>query len=373
MCQIISCPISCPKSLERNACDYQPTCSEKAAHLSNNHGTKSLIVSSLEIGRILAEKGKACFRASGTCMYPCVKPGDILHVTPRTIENIKIGDIAIFREGSDLLGHRTITKGCDEKGPYIVTKPDNGTKDDFPCYEDDVLGIISKIDRKGIILDPAQKFSTIEHFYFSLELKLLQRFWNALPLAINAISKAQQTIVFRKAAALFIFLDHKEFYYVIYLPLRPKQTHNLYRKLSPEEFNRLIESSKNMNQIGKWILTIFLRDDPQQVASFSFEFRPNDCPLAGWWVTDSQIRMRYRGTGIEENLLLKAEEIFTKFGISELWVHLPKRYSALIRTFRYLGFCESIPSNLKDLNNMDPIHRTNIVMRRTIPIGSNYE
>ena len=47
----------------------------------------------LELARLLAEIGKATFRASGTCMYPWVRPGDLLHVEPRTARQIAVGEI----------------------------------------------------------------------------------------------------------------------------------------------------------------------------------------------------------------------------------------------------------------------------------------
>jgi len=59
---------------------------------------RSLVTASLELGRVLADCGKVTFRAQGTCMYPCIQPGDMLHIESRTTEQVQVGDIAVFVE-----------------------------------------------------------------------------------------------------------------------------------------------------------------------------------------------------------------------------------------------------------------------------------
>lgn len=44
--------------------------------------------------------------------------------------------------------------------------------------------------------------------------------------------------------------------------------------------------------------------------------RPPECPFAGWWVDDLQVRVRYRGVGFAEDLINKAEKILARSGMT---------------------------------------------------------
>jgi hypothetical protein len=83
-------------------------------------------------------------------MYPCVQPGDTLHIESRPIEDVKVGDITVVRHDGLLFGHRTIAKGEDEDGPYIVTRPDRSNRgSDGPTYKENILGVVKRIERRG--------------------------------------------------------------------------------------------------------------------------------------------------------------------------------------------------------------------------------
>jgi len=40
----------------------------------------SLVAAALDIGRVLADRDGVTFRAVGACMYPVVRPGDVLRI-----------------------------------------------------------------------------------------------------------------------------------------------------------------------------------------------------------------------------------------------------------------------------------------------------
>ena len=102
--------------------------------------TGSLVLASLEVGKALADRGRTTFRAQGTCMYPTVRPGDVLHIESRTVDEVAVGDIAVCRRPGYLFSHRTIGKGVHNGRPYIVTRPDRVRRgDDGPTFDQDVL------------------------------------------------------------------------------------------------------------------------------------------------------------------------------------------------------------------------------------------
>jgi hypothetical protein len=53
-----------------------------------------------------------------------------IRIVPNNEEDIHIGDIITFQEGNNLIIHRVINIGKDEKGTFFITKGDNNTVSD---------------------------------------------------------------------------------------------------------------------------------------------------------------------------------------------------------------------------------------------------
>ncbi len=50
-----------------------------------------------------------------------------IRVKPKSEDNIHVGDIITFKQGSHLIVHRVVDKGIDQEGIYFVTKGDNNS------------------------------------------------------------------------------------------------------------------------------------------------------------------------------------------------------------------------------------------------------
>ncbi|MBU0985685.1 MAG: hypothetical protein KKH68_00400, partial [Proteobacteria bacterium] len=107
-------------------------------------------------------------------MYPCIKPGDILHIDPRNAEKIRIGDVVIYRKCNRLFSHRTIDKGKDNGSYYLITRPDTAESGhEGPIIDENILGIVSTIERDGIIFKPVQKeYPLGKSIFFNVCLRL---------------------------------------------------------------------------------------------------------------------------------------------------------------------------------------------------------
>ena len=68
--------------------------------------------------------------------------------------------------------------------------------------------------------------------------------------------------------------------------------------------------------VDRWTLALHVHDGPRPAAWATFVLRPPECPLAGWWIDDLRVRVRYRGAGFREDLIRKAEEIFARNGLT---------------------------------------------------------
>jgi GNAT superfamily N-acetyltransferase len=331
-----SCADPCPRwSVLAPCCKWQRR-SGAANELSLVEPRKSLVVSSLELGRVLTNRGRIKFRASGTCMYPCIRPGDFLHIDSRDVYQIAVGDIAVYRRGNSLFGHRTIGKGTHKDRTYIITKPDRTEHgDDGPSYDKDVLGVVACIERRGKIISPPLR-------RYSLPTKLcfiaLLRFWEyreAIQLKIIGLLGHIQCIkTYRRLAERMFAAVSPAVTYSLRIPISSWQTHDLYRKLSLSE-------AKGLSGQDYFTMELFGSDRHRPAATMTFISRPPECPFAGWWVKDVQVRVRYRGLGLEEQLLRKAEEVFYRWGVKELWVNLPRGLPGTGTTFGDLGFREA--------------------------------
>ena len=53
-----------------------------------------------------------------------------IRIMPENENQINVGDIITFKQGSDLIVHRVIEKGFDSQGTYFITKGDNNSISD---------------------------------------------------------------------------------------------------------------------------------------------------------------------------------------------------------------------------------------------------
>lgn len=61
-----------------------------------------------------------------------------IRITPNSEDDIHIGDIITFQKNNDLIIHRVINKGVDDKGTYFITKGDNNTTSDGKIRFEDI-------------------------------------------------------------------------------------------------------------------------------------------------------------------------------------------------------------------------------------------
>ena len=229
-----------------------------------------LVLQLFELREIFVQKKMARFYAQGLCMYPCIKPGDVLEIEPRDIKAIEIGDIVVFRKGNALFSHRAIEK----KDDYIITRPDASILgSDGPVNTKDILGVVSRIKRRNA-------------FWHFLRPRILQA-------AIKAITFTQQLEAYRGLAKFVFSKLNKKIDFSLRIPLNANKPDWLERVIPESEFSTL---SLAEFPAGKIVLNINSR--PAAYLTFS-----------GRKIAGLNTRIRYRGTGIEERLRCKAGDL----------------------------------------------------------------
>jgi signal peptidase I len=100
-----------------------------------------LVESCLEAG------AEAQFEAQGSSMLPLIRPGDLLRVRRPDDQGPKLGDVVAVRgmPAGGLLLHRVVRL----QGGRLLLRGDNTTMDNGECSVDDVLAIVSEVERKG--------------------------------------------------------------------------------------------------------------------------------------------------------------------------------------------------------------------------------
>jgi hypothetical protein len=261
----------------------------------------SLVAASLDIGRILADHNSIKFYANGMCMYPVIHPRDILQIESRSVATVNVGDIAVCRGKGFLFSHRIIEKNKLDGRMFIMTRPDDATNEcDKPTFDEDLLGVVSRIIRHGksMSLQPKQ-YSWINRFYFSVHLMFIRTYKHARFFSIKVLMYFQKHKLYRKFAKILLKIIQWRTKFAIRLPLNGILSDVLYRPLTPDKFNLLITS------INHWTLALLLNNGHKPIAWVTFVSNTANV----WCIRELSVRVLYRGMGIEDLLIQEAGKI----------------------------------------------------------------
>jgi signal peptidase I len=324
---------------------FVPCCQEIEKKWSSlfpsNISGEICIAEIFELAKVAVENKLVKFRSYGVCMYPTLKPKDILHIEPKTAEEIKVGDIAVFRRLNYLYVHRTIAKGKYGDLSYILTRPDT-SKDgnDGPSFNENILGIVSTVERKGRIINLAkEKRAPAKRMFFNFYLKRYHFKKKLFEKIIYVILYIQQIKIYRKIAAFLFSALHKKIYISIRVPLNFKMSSRFHQDISQEDLKLLVSEATEEETLVGWSIIAYM--ESKFAGIISFIHKPKSCPFSGWWISESKIRIRYRGMGIEERLLKESDAIFNELKVKEVFISFYEKRRLNKIIFRNLGFKET--------------------------------
>ena len=202
----------------------------------------SLVLASLDIGRVLADRDGATFRARAACMYPTVRPGDVLRIQSRPAAAVAVGDIAVCRAPDYLLGHRVIDKGERDGRAYIVTRPDCARAgSDAPTFDGNLLGVVITIEPNAewVRLQPTG-YPWLARWYFAACLVLTELQPRVLDGLMTTLARIQDSALYRRMARGLLALLHPAVAYTVQLPFNSK-LNGVYRPLAPHNFDVRME------------------------------------------------------------------------------------------------------------------------------------
>jgi hypothetical protein len=98
---------------------------------------------------VLASFGQARLPVTGSSMFPCLQPGDVLEVRQPT-GAILAGEVVVFERNGRLVAHRV----TGESGGKLITRGDRMRRCDEPVSAAEILGCVAAIERRGRRIAP---------------------------------------------------------------------------------------------------------------------------------------------------------------------------------------------------------------------------
>jgi hypothetical protein len=111
---------------------------------------------------VMRSTGRLQFRATGLSMLPTLWPGDCLTIQSLKFEDAEAGDVVLCARSGRLFVHRITRKFYARPTNSLITRGDCMTEQDPPVKENDLLGKVIAIDRRGSRIVPNRKVSAAQ-------------------------------------------------------------------------------------------------------------------------------------------------------------------------------------------------------------------
>ncbi|MCA1758075.1 MAG: hypothetical protein LC649_11525 [Bacteroidales bacterium] len=102
------------------------------------------------VGRLLEEGNPIRIPANGYSMFPAIRPGDALTITP--VEDpvtLREGEVVAWKREHDLVVHRLVAVRIHDDRIVLVTRGDSCLAADQPILPLSLAGRVTDIQRKG--------------------------------------------------------------------------------------------------------------------------------------------------------------------------------------------------------------------------------
>jgi signal peptidase I len=114
-------------------------------------GEKSVLIEGAVadlVSEVSRRFGEVRLRVSGTSMLPHIRPGDLLVVHRCAFEDVRLGDVLLFRVGQRLFAHRVAAKDRRPAADLFITQGDALMDQDPPVSSANVIGRVTSIQSR---------------------------------------------------------------------------------------------------------------------------------------------------------------------------------------------------------------------------------
>jgi hypothetical protein len=247
---------------------------------------QGLLLQAFELGAILVEKKAVRFYPRGFCMFPCIRPGDAIHIEPRNIERMAVGDVAVFRRKRKLFAHRVIQIGEKDGACFIVTCPDKAQQgDDGPSVGADVLGVVTSVERGGKMFDTAPRcYVGMTRAWLGLQYEV-HKFKERVYTVLTSMVRSCCDKGWYRFLASMLFI-HTPVSFTLAAPLGREGADVFFRKITIAQLKE---------KLSGWRLMVKVGGRPAGYVSF----KPGSDK---WEVDEVCLRLRYCATSVERRM-----------------------------------------------------------------------
>ncbi|WP_424358775.1 S26 family signal peptidase [Methanocella sp. MCL-LM] len=269
--------------------------------------------------RAVHEKG-ADFRmtARGWSMYPSIRDGDVITISPFRNRPPHIGEVVAFTrpDAEKLVVHRVMKK---VQGAYLI-KGDNTFDPDGTIPEACLLGVVTRVERgtKRIFWPDRFRHRTLARLYFTIVPPLSR--W-LMPIRAGLSGLGARVIHSR---------PYRRFMKVIYgrllnkLEIEVEPSPSIHSKQKFGRGGYIAEGQTTGIAAAQQHLFIVARAKRRQIGYMELFQSPEECPFSGWWIVDYGIDLPYKGSGLEECMLTKAVKVLADRGVASIMINLPE-------------------------------------------------
>jgi len=162
---------------------------------------------------LLDENHVLSFRMQGYSMFPTLKDGDLGYVEKCSPNELKIGDIVVFKAHEKLIAHRLIGFAYQQNQKIFLAKGDKNNFNDLPISSDALVGKVTSFQRKTKIRK-TDRFIMRFHRFTALYLSnVINPFYNLYLQVKNKFNyfysnfqsiKANVSLISKKSGKIFL-------------------------------------------------------------------------------------------------------------------------------------------------------------------------
>ena len=114
------------------------------------------------VEEVLSQFGFVCVRVTGYSMLPSIWPGDTLLIQRRSLQEARKGNILVFLRSKRLVAHRLISAAESVEKSTFIAQGDALPSADYPGSPSKVLGIVTRIIRRGKNISPSSRLKSYQ-------------------------------------------------------------------------------------------------------------------------------------------------------------------------------------------------------------------
>jgi acetyltransferase (GNAT) family protein len=275
---------------------------------------QSLLIPLFQDRNKLIDQKNIRFKCTGLCMYPVLRKGDDLNVSVRAFNEIKEGDILVYRRKNRLVAHRVSKVDNDDHS--VSTCTDRGKNG---CEElisrDKIVGIVDKVYRKGRTIGVDQlknvrylSVVTYVIYFCKYDLKTI-----LLEYSCKVIGLFQDLKLYKFITRYLYAAVCEKAYYQLY----GLMSNGFYRKIDTDDYVKILlnEDRKTDDNI---LLAMYYKGRLSGYISCKQASKDTDI---FWRIVLINTRIRYRNSGIETILLKELAKIALEYGFKVITDH----------------------------------------------------